>query len=132
MPRLQCRARGGLYVPFPVSASTAAALALDLVLGWNNGTFPSDLTDSRPMLFELQPLIDKVWQHCQDKGTLRRTVTLKVKFADFELISRSRTLPGKIWQCIFMRTPSGGLRAISSSPARRYQPARPNVSNGLL
>jgi DNA polymerase-4 len=44
------------------------------------------------MLSELQPLIDKVWRHCEDKGTRGRTVTLKVKFADFELISRSRTV----------------------------------------
>jgi DNA polymerase IV len=44
------------------------------------------------MVAELQPLIDKVWRHCEDKGTRGRTVTLKVKFADFELISRSRTL----------------------------------------
>jgi DNA polymerase-4 len=44
------------------------------------------------MVSELQPLIDKVWRHCEYKGTRGRTVTLKVKFADFELISRSRTV----------------------------------------
>jgi DNA polymerase-4 len=59
-------------------------------------TFASDLTEFDVMLSELQPLIDKVWRHCEDKGTLGRTVTLKVKFADFELISRSRTVSGKI------------------------------------
>jgi DNA polymerase-4 len=31
-----------------------------------------------------------------NKGTRGRTVTLKVKFADFELISRSRTLTGVV------------------------------------
>jgi hypothetical protein len=31
-----------------------------------------------------------------DKGMRGRTVTLKVKFADFELISRSRTLVGAV------------------------------------
>jgi DNA polymerase-4 len=46
------------------------------------------------MLAELQPLIDKAWRHCEDKGTRGRTVTLKVKFVDFELISRSRTVAG--------------------------------------
>jgi DNA polymerase-4 len=54
-------------------------------------TFSIDLTEFDAMLSELQPLIDKVWRHCEDKGTRGRTVTLKVKFADFELISRSRT-----------------------------------------
>ena len=48
------------------------------------------------MVSELQPLIDKVWRHCEDKGTRGRTVTLKVKFADFELTSRSRTVAGTI------------------------------------
>jgi DNA polymerase IV len=55
-------------------------------------TFFADLTEFEAMAAELQPLIDKVWRHCEDKGTRGRTVTLKVKFADFELISRSRTL----------------------------------------
>ena len=59
-------------------------------------TFSSDLTEFDVMLSELQPLIDKVWRHCEDKGARGRTVTLKVKFADFELISRSRTLSAPV------------------------------------
>jgi DNA polymerase-4 len=59
-------------------------------------TFATDLTEFEAMVSELQPLIDKVWRHCEDKGTRGRTVTLKVKFADFELISRSRTVAGSI------------------------------------
>jgi DNA polymerase IV len=59
-------------------------------------TFANDLTDFEVMLEELGPLIDKVWRHCEDKRTRSRTVTLKVKFADFELISRSRTLAAAI------------------------------------
>jgi DNA polymerase-4 len=55
-------------------------------------TFFTDLTEFEAMVRELQPLIDKVWRHCEDKGTRGRTVTLKVKFANFELISRSRTV----------------------------------------
>jgi DNA polymerase III subunit epsilon len=42
------------------------------------------------MLSELLPLIEKVWRHCEDKGTRGRTVTIKVKFADFELIRKRR------------------------------------------
>ena len=59
-------------------------------------TFPTDLSAFDAMASELQPLIDKVWRHCEDKGSRGRTVTLKVKFADFELISRSRTLASAI------------------------------------
>ena len=40
-------------------------------------TFSSDLTDFDAMAAELQPLIDKVWRHCEDKGSRGRTVTLK-------------------------------------------------------
>jgi DNA polymerase IV len=56
-------------------------------------TFFSDLTDFDAMVAELQPLVDKVWRHCHDKGSRGRTVTLKVKFNDFEIITRSRSVP---------------------------------------
>jgi DNA polymerase IV len=48
------------------------------------------------MVAELQPLIDKVWRHCEDKGSRGRTVTLKVKFNDFESITRSRSVPSAV------------------------------------
>ena len=56
-------------------------------------TFSSDLSDLESMVSELQPLIDKVWRHCEDKGSRGRTVTLKVKFNDFEIITRSKSVP---------------------------------------
>src|ERR1700729_3525629 len=59
-------------------------------------TFSSDLTDFDAMAAELQPLIDKVWRHCEDKGTRGRTVTLKVKFNDFEIITRSRSVAASV------------------------------------
>lgn len=60
-------------------------------------TFSSDLTDFDALAAELQPLIDKVWRYCEDKGTRCRTVTLKVKFADFEIIiTRSRSGPAAV------------------------------------
>jgi len=37
-------------------------------------------------------LIAKVWGYCEGKGIRGRTVTLKVKFADFQQITRSRTV----------------------------------------
>ena len=45
------------------------------------------------MVAELHPLIDKVWRHCDDKGPRGRTVTLKMKFNGFEIITRSRSVP---------------------------------------
>jgi DNA polymerase-4 len=54
-------------------------------------TFSQDLTDYDALAQELEPLIDKVWRHCETTGARGRTATLKVKFADFELITRSRS-----------------------------------------
>jgi DNA polymerase-4 len=56
-------------------------------------TFSTDLTEFDTMVAELQPLIEKVWRHCNDKGERGRTVTLKVKFNDFEIITRSKSMP---------------------------------------
>ena len=38
-------------------------------------------------------LIDKVWRHCEGTGNRGPTVTLQVKFNDFEIITRSRSVP---------------------------------------
>ena len=54
-------------------------------------TFSRDLTGLDDMRAELDPLVDKVWAYCDGTGTRGRTVTLKVKFADFQIITRSRS-----------------------------------------
>jgi DNA polymerase-4 len=59
-------------------------------------TFSADLTELDAMAAELAPLIDKVWRHCESVGIRGRTVTLKAKFADFEIITRSRSVASAI------------------------------------
>jgi DNA polymerase IV len=54
-------------------------------------TFAQDLTAFDAMRDSLQPIIDKVWRYCEGSGIRARTVTLKVKYADFEQITRSRS-----------------------------------------
>jgi DNA polymerase-4 len=54
-------------------------------------TFLRDLTSLDDMRTELGPLVDKVWRYCESTGVRGRTVTLKVKFADFQIITRSRS-----------------------------------------
>jgi DNA polymerase-4 len=44
------------------------------------------------MAAELRPLVDKVWRNCESTGNRGRTVTLKIKFFDFEIITRSRSV----------------------------------------
>jgi DNA polymerase-4 len=56
-------------------------------------TFSTDLTEFDTMVIELDPLIDKVWRYCEGAGIRGRTVTLKLKFKDFEIITRSRSVP---------------------------------------
>ena len=60
-------------------------------LGAEN-TFFEDLWELAAMERALQPILDKVWQRSTQAATRGRTVTLKVKYADFEQITRSRTL----------------------------------------
>ena len=59
-------------------------------------TFSTDLSEFDAMAAELELLIDKVWRHCESAGTRGRTVTLKVKFTDFEIITRSRSSPSAV------------------------------------
>jgi DNA polymerase-4 len=59
-------------------------------------TFAGDLTDFKALVTELQPLIDKVWQHCEVTGEPGRTVTPKVKFFDFGIVTRSRSVRSAI------------------------------------
>jgi DNA polymerase-4 len=54
-------------------------------------TFSRDLTTLDDMRAELGALVDKVWRYCESTGVRARTVTLKVKFADFQIITRSRS-----------------------------------------
>ena len=55
-------------------------------------TFARDLFGFEEMRAELQPILDKVWRWCESTGIRGRTVTLKVKYADFRQITRSRSL----------------------------------------
>jgi DNA polymerase IV len=54
-------------------------------------TFSEDLFGLEAARTALQPLIKKVWRYCEDKGIRGRTVTLKLKYADFQQLTRSRT-----------------------------------------
>ncbi len=59
-------------------------------------TFAEDLTTEAELVAGLAPAVDAVWRHCEISGLLGRTVTLKVKYADFRQITRSRTGPAPV------------------------------------
>lgn len=59
-------------------------------------TFFADLTEFDAMREALQPILDKLWRHCEAADLRARTVTLKVKYADFRQITRSRSLANPV------------------------------------
>ncbi|HZF44077.1 MAG TPA: DNA polymerase IV [Sphingomonadaceae bacterium] len=57
-------------------------------------TFHQDLHAEADLLAELASIADTVWRRIGEKGGISgRTVTLKVKFQDFQIITRARSLP---------------------------------------
>jgi DNA polymerase IV len=54
-------------------------------------TFPADLLTYEAARDALREIAGKVWAYCEGSGIRGRTVTLKVKFANFQVITRSRT-----------------------------------------
>lgn len=56
-------------------------------------TFGTDLTTREACMAELQPLMESVVRHCAKRSIKGRTITLKLRYADFRTVTRSRTLP---------------------------------------
>jgi DNA polymerase-4 len=54
-------------------------------------TFFTDLHTLAAARDALQEVLDKVWRHCEQNDLRARTLTLKVKYSDFQQITRSRT-----------------------------------------
>jgi DNA polymerase-4 len=56
-------------------------------------TFSQDIHAYDPARDGLQPLLEKVWGYCEANDISAKTVTLKVKYADFTQVTRSKTVP---------------------------------------
>jgi len=54
-------------------------------------TFDRDVASHDELVAGVRPQIESVWTHCERHGVTGRTVTLKIKYADFQQITRSRT-----------------------------------------
>jgi DNA polymerase-4 len=81
-------------------------------------TFPRDLVTYEDMAEALQPIFDKLWSACERSGACGRTVTLKVKYADFQQLTRSQSLPGPVTSRADLERISLGLLA-PLCPARK-------------
>jgi DNA polymerase IV len=56
-------------------------------------TFERDLTAPAEIAAGVEAMADEVWAWCEKAQAFGRTVTVKVKFADFRLVTRSRSYP---------------------------------------
>jgi len=59
-------------------------------------TFMEDLTDESTLLAELDRIARHVWERIEKKGLAGRTVCLKVKYQDFRIVSRAKSLPRNV------------------------------------
>lgn len=79
-------------------------------------TFATDLGNFTELTIELYHIAKKVWERITVKEFYGRTTTLKIKYADFEIITRSHTLPGKINSFnVFWKTAKEMLKQIDIS-----------------
>jgi DNA polymerase-4 len=59
-------------------------------------TFDTDLTDPEALAAEVTRISGYAWERVERAGVTGRTVTLKIKFSDFTLITRSRSFASPI------------------------------------
>lgn len=55
-------------------------------------TFDSDLADPAELLAELTRVTDAAWVRIERAGVRGRTITLKVRYADFQTVTRARSI----------------------------------------
>ncbi len=59
-------------------------------------TFMTDLFTLAAAREAIAPIVDKVWRHVEANAIRGRTVTVKVKFSDFTIITRAQSYPAPI------------------------------------
>jgi DNA polymerase-4 len=69
-------------------------------------TFQNDLTAPADIEAGVTAMADEVWAWCEKATAFGRTITLKVKFADFHLVTRSRSFPTAITRHDLLRQAS--------------------------
>jgi len=83
-------------------------------------TFATDLLDTDQLEAEVAALADKVFAWCDKAGAFGRTVTVKIKYADFQQATRSRSASAAIVEPAL-------LRAMSQELMRSVYPLRLGV-----
>ena len=86
---LRERARGVDPRPVVVEASDPVTIGEET-------TFDHDLLDPLAMAAELTPIAENVFARVERHGFAARTVTTKLRYSDFAIVTRSRTLPAPV------------------------------------
>ena len=55
-------------------------------------TYSEDLTRAADIEAGVRAMANEIWEWCEKTDTTARTVTVKIKFADFQQVTRSRTM----------------------------------------
>ncbi len=72
-------------------------------------TFPEDLTDAGDIEREILGQANEVWAWCEKANAFGRTVTVKIKYLDFQQATRSRSLPAPVSSQFVLHEISLGL-----------------------
>ena len=83
-------------------------------------TFDSDLFDDAEIETGVLAQADNVWIWCEKAQAFGRTVTVKVKYGDFQNVTRSRTQPALV-------TSHAALRAVSLALIRTVLPTEKGI-----
>jgi len=59
-------------------------------------TFDRDISSGSALRETLERIIDIVWERIERSGAKGRTVTLKVKYTDFQSMTRAKSLPSPV------------------------------------
>jgi DNA polymerase IV len=92
-------------------------------------TFAEDLTDTAAIEAGVQAMADEVWAWCEKAGAFGRTVTVKIKYADFRQATRSRTLPAPVRDHALLRRVSTELVRTVFPPAQGIRLLGVSLSN---
>ena len=92
-------------------------------------TFDRDLTEAAEIEAGVLNMADDVWTWCEAARAFGRTVTVKIKFADFQQITRRRSYPGVVAEHAQLRQASLDLVRLIFPPEQGIRLVGVTVSN---
>jgi DNA polymerase IV len=92
-------------------------------------TFANDLTDPAGIEAGVLAMADQVWSWCEKANAFGRTVTVKIKYADFRQATRSQSLSARITSAVVLRQVSLDLVRTVFPPAQGVRLVGVAVSN---